>query len=100
MGSPNGHGPSREASSPAGEPRSDLASISLIVGIVSIPAVFLGIIGGTIAGIAAVVVGRRALARKRGANDEGRGVAVAGIVTGVVGIVVSLVAAAFYFFAM
>lgn len=95
-GSPNGQGPSSGSS--RGQPRSDLPSISLILGAVSIPAVALFVVGGAVAGCAAIVVGRRALAQVRNGTAEGANLAVAGIVAGSAGLVLSIGAGVFFLF--
>lgn len=91
-GSPNGHGP--PPSGPPGRPRSDLPSISLIIGVLSIPLVLLGVVGGLVAGCAAIVLGRRSLARVRRGTEDRR-LAVGAIVTGSIGLTLSIGAGAY-----
>lgn len=94
MSSPNGHG--SPGGTPSDKPRSDLPSISLIIGIASIPGALLSIVGGMIAGGAAVIIGRRALAQREHDAVVEKGVAIAGILTGGAGLLLAVVTGAFF----
>lgn len=80
---------------PLGErPGQGLAVASLVVGIISLPAV-LTAIGGVVLGAVALGLGIAALRRSRRSGAPGRGLAVAGIVTGAAGLLLGGLVLAF-----
>lgn len=70
-------------------PTNALAIAALVVGILSLPAIFT-VIFGVILGIAAIVLGVMGVKKARDLQGSGRGLAIGGIVTGTIGLVGSL----------
>lgn len=69
-----------------------LAIASLIIGIVSIvPILSLGNIFGFMEGVVAVILGSIAASQIKKTNQPGKGMSIAGIITGVIGIIAPII---------
>ncbi len=77
-------------------PKNGLGIAALILGLLSLPAVFT-VVGGFVLGLLAVIVGFVGYRRARSGEANNGGVAIGGIVLGLLGIIVSAVLIAFGF---
>jgi hypothetical protein len=82
--------PGDDPAEPAGPPRrSGMAIAALVLGVLSIP-LSLTVYLGVLAGLAAVILGTVGLVATRRGRMAGRGMALAGLITGLVGLVIAV----------
>jgi len=75
---------------PAARTGSGMAIAALVLGLLSLPATFT-VIGGILLGLLAIIFGVIAVRRFNRGQGGGKGMAIAGIVTGALGLVLSII---------
>jgi H+/Cl- antiporter ClcA len=67
-----------------------------VLGILSIPAAFVGGVPGIVLGLIAIVLGILALRRVKARRADNKGMAISGLVTGILGLLIGLLVLVFF----